>query len=240
MMAEQELRPDVETAYDADASLNYDARRFRDPQGLAFQRREMEQLDRYLRHVPSGARVLEVGCGTGRFCAYLGKKGYSVHGIDPSPHMVELASDLCRDLENVTIARGEGGLIQSNDNTYDFALAIRVTNLTESREYAMRMIREMVRVVRPGGHILVEYLNSWRPRLCKDVLLSQRMITRMLRDDVPARLIDRSGILIVTHRAFSKSPAFLIPVVEATDRILSRLAPRFTDRSYALLRKDEA
>ena len=66
-MAEQELRPDVETAYGEDASLNYDARRFCDPQGLAFQRREMEQLDRYLRHVPAGSQVLEIGCGTGGF-----------------------------------------------------------------------------------------------------------------------------------------------------------------------------
>ena len=36
-------------------------------------------------------RVLDVGCGTGRYCQLLAKRGGNVVGIDPSPRMLEYA-----------------------------------------------------------------------------------------------------------------------------------------------------
>jgi ubiquinone/menaquinone biosynthesis C-methylase UbiE len=36
-------------------------------------------------------RVLDVGCGTGRYCELLAKRGAEVVGIDPSPRMLEYA-----------------------------------------------------------------------------------------------------------------------------------------------------
>jgi ubiquinone/menaquinone biosynthesis C-methylase UbiE len=36
-------------------------------------------------------RVLDVGCGTGRYCQLLAKRGANVVGIDPSPRMLEYA-----------------------------------------------------------------------------------------------------------------------------------------------------
>lgn len=48
-------------------------------------------------------RLLELGCGTGRHAEQLARRGYSVHGIDSSPAMVDLAtqrkpSELARQL----------------------------------------------------------------------------------------------------------------------------------------------
>lgn len=41
--------------------------------------------------LPVGAHVVDVGCGSGLLAAELGKAGYSVHGIDASPAMIDLA-----------------------------------------------------------------------------------------------------------------------------------------------------
>ncbi len=41
----------------------------------------------------SANRVLEVGCGTGHWLAFLESHGYSVSGMDPSPQMLEQARD---------------------------------------------------------------------------------------------------------------------------------------------------
>jgi ubiquinone/menaquinone biosynthesis C-methylase UbiE len=38
-----------------------------------------------------GKRVLDIGCGTGRYCLHLAKKGAKVVGIDSSPKMLEYA-----------------------------------------------------------------------------------------------------------------------------------------------------
>ena len=229
------------TSYNHEESSRYDERRFRTPQGLAFQLREMEQLTRYLKYVPLGCKVLEVGCGTGRFCVYLGSHGYDVTGIDPSPYMVDIASIKCANLPNVRIHTGEGMRLRAEDNTFDFVMSIRVINKTGSRQYALGMIREMVRVVKPEGHILVEYLNSWRPRISNDVFLSRPMIAKMFRTAaLPAKILAHSGILILSHRAFAHCPSGLLPVVVWADRVFSTLLPHFTDRSYVLIKKYHA
>lgn len=229
----------ISTAYGKEESYKYDKRRFVSPQGVAFHNRELDQLTKYLRYVPAGCNLLEVGCGTGRFCSLLGKREYKVVGVDPSVHMIKLASERCKELSNVSFKVEEGAQLSSNDNSYDFVFSIRVTNKTTSCDYALSMIREMIRVAKPGAYVLVEYLNSWRPRLTKDVLLSYTMIRNMLsRTSTSAKIIAHSGILIVSHRAYSKSPNSILPLVVLIDKVLSRLFPHLTDRSYVLIRKN--
>ena len=48
-------------------------------------------LDAILKVAPKGARILDIGCGSGRFCAMLMDAGYEVVGIDLSSAMVERA-----------------------------------------------------------------------------------------------------------------------------------------------------
>jgi SAM-dependent methyltransferase len=43
------------------------------------------------RHGVSDGNILELGCGTGKHAEQLGRLGFSVHGLDLSPSMVELA-----------------------------------------------------------------------------------------------------------------------------------------------------
>lgn len=43
-------------------------------------------------HNISSGKVLELGCGTGIHAGYLARMGYSVHGIDISPGMIEVAN----------------------------------------------------------------------------------------------------------------------------------------------------
>lgn len=231
---------EISTAYNENESNKYDKRRFLSPQGIAFHNRETDQLSKFLSYIPRGGSTLEVGCGTGRFCSFLSKQGYEVVGVDPSEHMIKLAFKKCKELSNVSFKVEEGAKLSSNDNTYDFVFSIRVTNKTESIDYALSLVREMIRVTKPGCHVLVEYLNSLRPRLTKDVLLSYTAIRKMLlKTNTPAKIVAHSGILIVSHRAFSKSPVTILPFVVLIDKILSKLFPCFTDRSYVLIRKNE-
>jgi len=47
-----------------------------------------------LRHLPEGARLLEVGCGSGRDAVFLLMEGFDVQCIDSSAEMVRMATSV--------------------------------------------------------------------------------------------------------------------------------------------------
>jgi SAM-dependent methyltransferase len=75
------------TAFDGVAPA-YDAEFGRNPLGLYFRHVVQERL-RLL--FPRGARVLDLGCGTGEDALYLASLGVDVCGVDISPAMIERA-----------------------------------------------------------------------------------------------------------------------------------------------------
>ncbi len=53
-----------------------------------------EYIDRILRrHLPGGARVLEIACGTGIMLEKLNRGGWQAFGMDKSPRMLEIAQN---------------------------------------------------------------------------------------------------------------------------------------------------
>lgn len=74
-------------------ALAYDRDRSRSLQERAW-------LDRFLRRVPPGGTILDVGCGTGEPIArYLIERGFRVVGVDASPRMIELCRSRFPDAE---------------------------------------------------------------------------------------------------------------------------------------------
>src|SRR5688572_31109847 len=43
------------------------------------------------RGILPGSKVLDAGCGTGRYSAELSRRGYIVHGVDLSPELIDVA-----------------------------------------------------------------------------------------------------------------------------------------------------
>jgi len=52
------------------------------------------QYDLFLKHVPDGGYILDLGCGSGRDSKYFLEKGYKVEAVDGSPVLCEKASKL--------------------------------------------------------------------------------------------------------------------------------------------------
>lgn len=52
---------------------------------------DLPYIDRFLKKLPSGARILDIGCGPGTFTKYLLEKGFNVEGIDLSEEMIKIA-----------------------------------------------------------------------------------------------------------------------------------------------------
>lgn len=113
--------------------------------------------------LPDGARVLEVGCGAGRFAVDLARRGLSVVAIDPAAAMVEQTrrhaeqAGLCAD--NLTVAPGDASALAFADQTFDLVVALGVLPWLEDPHQAMH---EMERVTRRGGYVLVTEDNLLR------------------------------------------------------------------------------
>lgn len=73
--------------FDAAVAAGYE-RWYETPAGRRAEQVERELLRAMLAGVPRGARVLEIGCGTGRFTRWLAESGNRVVGVDRSAVML--------------------------------------------------------------------------------------------------------------------------------------------------------
>ncbi|MGW7102835.1 class I SAM-dependent methyltransferase [Streptomyces sp. NPDC054838] len=113
---------------------------------------QLEALDWLTGRLPAGARVLDVGSGTGRPTAErLAAAGCAVTGIDVSPAMVALAR------ERVPRARFEQADVRTytpGEGGFDAVCAFFPLLMMEQREVAASLAR-MASWVAPGGYLVL-------------------------------------------------------------------------------------
>jgi ubiquinone/menaquinone biosynthesis C-methylase UbiE len=103
---------------------------------------------------PDGARVLELGCGTGvltRRIAWLPQVG-SVVGVDPAPSLLERAEELASGLDNVEFVVGDARSLAFEDGSFDVAVFDSTLSHIPGPEAA---VAEAFRVLRPSGRLAV-------------------------------------------------------------------------------------
>jgi len=106
-----------------------------------------------LNDLPDG-RILEVGVGTG-ISLPLYKRGHKLVGIDLSPDMLVRARKRVarRALANVeAIHEMDAANLSFADASYDVAVAMFVMTVVPD---PAAVLAEIVRVVRPGGHVVI-------------------------------------------------------------------------------------
>jgi ArsR family transcriptional regulator len=116
------------------------------------------------RLVTPGMRVADIGTGTGILAAELARLGLRVIAIDNSARMLDAArAKLAGEQQpGVELRRGEAGALPLADGEVDAALAHMVLHYLPSPADA---IREMARVLRPGGSVVlvdfVRHAHEW-------------------------------------------------------------------------------
>jgi len=110
--------------------------------------------------IKSGDRVLEVGIGTG-INAALYPRDCSVTGIDLSGPMLEKARDRVarKGLTNVRLFEMDAADLRFADGSFDVVYAPYVISVVPD---PVAVVREMRRVCRPGGRLVI--LNHFRSR----------------------------------------------------------------------------
>jgi len=104
--------------------------------------------------VKSGDRALDLCCGTGDIAFALARQGAEVSGLDFSEKMLEVARGRLQHAKagNLKFIQGDAGQIPFPDNSFDaVTMGYGLRNLP-SWETGLR---EMARVAKPGGRIVV-------------------------------------------------------------------------------------
>lgn len=132
----------------------------------------MATLPRTSAHL-AGLKALEVGCATGDFCGVMVTLGASVHGVDRSASMVELASAQHSEA-HFTVA--DATALPYSDASFDIVLAASLLNVVAD---PVAVLREMARVCRQGGALaLLVPAAGFRHRQARQWLARQGMTAR--------------------------------------------------------------
>ncbi len=195
-------------------------------------KREVDLFTRVLKLSPED-RVLDLCCGHGRHTLELARRGFkNVEGLDISRYLVQKArSQAKREGLRIRFRIGDARKLPYHENAFDVVMILGNSfGYFETIEEDMRVLREVFRVLKPYGRILIdvadgEYLReNFKPRswewidrkhfVCRERSLSldkQRLISREIFTHIEKgvvvdqfyaeRLYTREGLKELLERA---------------------------------------
>ena len=155
------------TSYYDSVARDYDDAFYRRPDPYPpLQYRHRHILNLLEEELPAtGAVVLDIGCGPGEMAADLAKRGWRVHGIDISSSMIDIARKNVRsalgDYSDVTLGVGDIENLPFPDAFFDAVVCAGVIEYLDGDE---AWARELRRVLKPGGILVINVTNRWAVR----------------------------------------------------------------------------
>jgi SAM-dependent methyltransferase len=215
-----------------------------DPQQQALRRAFLADIP-----FPSGARVLEVGCGTGVLTRLLGTwpDVATVVGVDIAPTLLERARELAAHLPNVTFQQADAQELPFADDCFDVVIFDSTLSHVPRPD---RALAEALRVLRPGGRLAAfdgDYatttvaLGDHDPlQACVDAMMAGSVTDRFLVRRLPSLVRAAGGELVrVRSHGFVETTegGYMLTVVDRGADIL-RAQRQITDEMAERLKAD--
>jgi SAM-dependent methyltransferase len=149
-------RASVRAAYDAIAASYADARREPWPEVVAF-----------IESLPGRTRILDLGCGHGRHLAPLASCGRRATGLDASRELLAIGRDRASSAGpgvRSDWVQGDAVGLPFRDAVFDACIAIAVLHHLPSDADRLAAVREVHRVLGPGGRACLGVWDFEGPR----------------------------------------------------------------------------
>jgi SAM-dependent methyltransferase len=178
--------------------------------------------------LPPSAEVLEVGCSFGQMTFLLTGRFQHVTAVDLSPDALALARRRAEryGVGNVTFETADAERLPFADASFDGVFSWSVLRYVPGPDQALR---EMHRVLRPGGKLAVDFPNKYCPWFgpVKAILrIRPHVHDRLFSAGEVKAMTERVGFVDVQtrHLLFTtrRLPSSLLPAAKATDAVLER------------------
>lgn len=137
--------------YDEDGRL---MRRSRMPEYLT----TMKYIEKYL---SKGAKIIEIGAGTGRYSLTLAEMGYDVTAVELVEHNINIMKKKVKSHHNIKIFQGNAcDLSAFKTDTYDIVLLLGPMYHLFNDEDKHKALGEAIRISKPDGVIFTSYCNN--------------------------------------------------------------------------------
>ena len=135
-----------------------------------------EELKFLGEYVNDGEKILDLGCGNGRLYELLKRKLIDYYGVDNSERMIEIAKGR---YPQISFQVADALNLPFPENFFDKIISIAILFHIPSEEFRLQFLRESLRVLKPGGKLIlvVWNLNSWKRLL----LFLKYLILKLLR-----------------------------------------------------------
>jgi len=161
-------------------------------------------LDQWL---PAGGRVLDVGCGTGRYCRALDESGRQAVGIDLDPGMIGEAEKVHPDGDFRLLGMEQIGLLSAGAYSGVVCIGNVLPHLTTGRLNAFLM--DVKKLLAPGGLWIFQTVN-FDPLLKREEFRfperkfpgEDLTFLRWYEDIGPDQLTFHTSLLDATHEIF--------------------------------------
>lgn len=123
--------------------------------------RPWPEVVEFIDSLPPKGTVLDAGCGNGRHAALLMEKGHRVVGLDASRKLLSVARHR---LAGAVFVHGDLCGLPLRDGAFTAAIAVASIHHLPSEPERITAMREIARVLRPGGRVLVTAWALEQPR----------------------------------------------------------------------------
>jgi ubiquinone biosynthesis O-methyltransferase len=107
----------------------------------------------------AGRRILDVGCGDGALACAAASRGAEVSGVDPDPAILAAADSRAAQAHvRATYLNGRVERLPFPNASFDVVVSVTVLCFVPD---AAGAVREMARVLRPGGRLVLGELGRW-------------------------------------------------------------------------------
>ena len=110
-------------------------------------------------------KVLDLGCGSGRHTVYLAKNGFDVYGFDIAPVGIEMTKDWLKQ-EGLEAKLKSGSIFEKlpyKNNFFDGIVSTSTINHAKIEDIR-KLIKEIERILKPGGLIFMTVMQKGRLR----------------------------------------------------------------------------
>lgn len=143
-----------------------------------------EELAFLAEHIERDDHVLDIGCGNGRFAPLVAARHAHYDGVDYSTELIKVAK---QKFPQGIFTAGDATALPFPDNSFDIAFSFAVIHHIPGNEGQKKFVREALRVLHPGGKLIITSWDLWSKkylgRLLKSAIGSMLQLNALdLRD----------------------------------------------------------